>query len=708
MRICTRTRLVLGTKLGRRPGFSREKPDKSGRPSRFVPATRLWLAGLLASLLLSGGVLLAQQDALRRTVTASYTPLSGVAEWEGGWEFSELGADPSEAGSQSGTDRVTIPFIGTDLALRVRRGNYRGYFYVSVDGAPANRLPRDERGAYLVLTSPDYAPQVVTIPVAGGLADGPHTAVVVAERGWDQWPLVGWSVSRTPDTSAYRWVFAAAMLLGLTCAVGMLLVAAKQKSRRAAIQKGRNTEYLLPTPLIPYSHLPLLLITAAVFYFSPWTPLTLIAGVGLAVLIILRLDLGLALVVATAPFYLHPRPLFGKAFSMAEIATLLCGLSWGIRLLLRGRSAISNLQSAISNLQSAISNLQSALSPIDLAVLFFITVALASTCVAAFRHVALRELRVAILEPALFYLILRTSRLGDKTAWRLIDFFVLGVVAVALVGLVQYALGVNIITAEEGFRRLRSVYGSPNNAALYLGRALPLLVAVALFGRARARRIACGLAAVPVGVAILLTFSKGALILGVPLSLLALGLLASGRWRGVALGMAALLAVAVVLLLQTPRFAPLLNTAGGTTFFRLSLWRSAWAMFYEHPWLGVGPDNFLYWYRSRYILPAAWQEPDLSHAHDILLDYATRLGIAGLAVGVWLQIAFWQQALPLRRLRDAERRALALGLMGSMANFLAHGLVDASYFLIDLAFAFFLALGLVQWLARSKSDESET
>jgi O-antigen ligase len=442
-----------------------------------------------------------------------------------------------------------------------------------------------------------------------------------------------------------------------------------------------------------------------VFYFSPWLPLTIVGGLGLAALVVLRLDLGLAFVALTAPFYLHPRVLLGKSFSLAEIAALLCLLSWGIRqLLVRLNKPTSQLTNQPANY-------------LDLAALFFVLVAIASTFAAEYRHVALRELRVVILEPALFYLMLRTSRLGQRTVWRLADFFVLGAVAVALIGLVQYALGVNVITAEEGFRRLRSVYGSPNNAALYLGRALPVLVAVALFGKARARRAAYGLAAAPVGLAILLTFSKGALILGVPLSLLALGLLAGGRWRWAALGMAALVAVAVVLLAQTPRFAPLLNTASGTTFFRLSLWRSAWTMFREHPWLGVGPDNFLYQYRSRYILPAAWQEPDLSHAHDILLDYATRLGVAGLAAGVWLQIAFWRRALPLRRLADADRRALALGLMGAMVSFLAHGLVDASYFVIDLAFVFFLTLGLVQWLTssrkppactRSEDDESET
>jgi O-antigen ligase len=289
---------------------------------------------------------------------------------------------------------------------------------------------------------------------------------------------------------------------------------------------------------------------------------------------------------------------------------------------------------------------------------------------------------------------------------------------------------VNVITAEQGFRRLRSVYGSPNNAGLYLGRALPVLVAVALFGAARGRRIVYGLACAPVGLAVLLSFSKGALILGVPLSLLALGVLAGGPWSWAALGALAVAAVAAVPLLRTPRFTHLLDTRSGTTFFRLQLWRASWMMFREHAWLGVGLDNFLYQYRSRYMLPTAWQEPDLSHPHNVLLDYACRLGLCGLVAGAWLQIAFWRLALPLRRLADGsaeltevgstelssraqaeglvearDRRALALGLMGSMVNFLAHGLVDASYFVIDLAFVFFLTLGLVQWLAWSKKEQ---
>jgi hypothetical protein len=43
--------------------------------------------------------------------------------------------------------------------------------------------------------------------------------------------------------------------------------------------------------------------------------------------------------------------------------------------------------------------------------------------------------------------------------------------------------------------------------------------------------------------------------------------------------------------------------------------------------------------------------------------------------------------------------------MGSMVVFLAHGLVDNSYFLVDLAFTFFLTVGIIQGLADAINSE---
>jgi putative inorganic carbon (HCO3(-)) transporter len=652
------------------------------------PSTRVWisLAGVLAALLAALAVGVCRQQTLARASTRSFSASPGSAQWEGDWEFSELGADPSEEGS----DRVTISFSGTDFALQVRRGSYRAYLYVEIDGQPAGLLPQDDRGAYLVLTSADETEQVETLRVASGLEDAAHRAVVEVERGWDQWPLVGWTVGQAASTDIHDWTLVTLGVLALACLLAAIWTG---RSAWAAAEDGGESARLvaIPTPLAGSGRwiLALTLLTAAILHFSPWTWLTLISLGALATLIVLRMDAGLALVAAAAPFYLQPRALFGKTFSLVEIATLLTALSWGIRLVM-ARGRWSSMRLAISSL--------------DVAVAFFVVVAIASLAVADQTHVALREARVLILEPCLFYVILRTSQLGRRQVWRLVDCLVIGALLVAGIGLVQYIRGTEVITAEEGFHRLVSVYGSPNSVGLYMGRVLPILLAVVFLGRSQPRRTLYGLALVPIGVALLLSFSKGAILLGVPLSLLGLGVLAGGRWLWAAIAALGSAGLAAIPLLNTPRFRSLLDTTSGTTFFRIHIWRSSWKMLCDHPWLGVGPDNFLYEYRSRYILPAAWQEPDISQAHNVLLDYGTRMGIPGIVAGIWLQVEFWLTALPLRRLSEPDERALAVGLMGSMISFLAHGLVDASYFLIDLAFFFFVTLALVQWLARSKSN----
>jgi O-antigen ligase len=237
----------------------------------------------------------------------------------------------------------------------------------------------------------------------------------------------------------------------------------------------------------------------------------------------------------------------------------------------------------------------------------------------------------------------------------------------------------------------------------------------------RARRWWHAAAAVVLAVATLLTFSKGALLRGVPAGLAVVGVGWLGRrgWLLLA-AMAAAGLAALPVLARLPRFASLLDFSEGTSFFRVRLWVSAWRMFLDYPLLGVGPDNFLYLYRSRYILPEAWQEPNLSHPHNLPLDFLSRFGLLGLGTGLWLLLGFWHTALGVyRRLApsggrrpEAERRsllALVVGQMGLVAAMLAHGLVDHGLFLVDLSYTFFLALGVVQHLhALAQSATSPT
>jgi O-antigen ligase len=101
------------------------------------------------------------------------------------------------------------------------------------------------------------------------------------------------------------------------------------------------------------------------------------------------------------------------------------------------------------------------------------------------------------------------------------------------------------------------------------------------------------------------------------------------------------------------------------------------------------------------MLPEAWREPVIYHAHNLLLDFWAMLGLPGLTALVALLVVFFRTGLrAYRRLADPDLQALTLGLLASMVVAVAHGLVDTGYLLTDLAFTFMLTLALMGLLER--------
>ncbi len=636
-----------------------------------------------------------------------YGASTPYATFEGTWTLGPQGADIGQSG-----DRVVLPFEGTGVALTVRRGEYRAFLFVTVDGKPAPALPRDTEGrAYVVLYDPQA--EVVTVPLAESLPYGRHTVEVVAERGWGQWALVDWRVSASADTRILQWGVGLFSVLG---AVGLVLVIISgvrfdwgrvgrrlrlwweqlHEGARAVITFLVGAVYLFAAwqtlgqevfRRLGERNGPLIVVLAAgLFYVSPWLVLTLVAGLLVSLIVMVQPSIGLALTMVAAPLYMHPLSLLNRSFSLAELVLLPTLVGCVLHIVKTWRES-HDFRVDIWRL-------------FFYPILLFVVIALVSTLFAQHQREALRELRLVVLEPVLFYVALVLLPMAQRERWRIVDGFVLSAALVAVVGLVQYFVLGDVITAEGGMRRLRSIYGSPNNVGLYLGRVLPFLIAMTLWGKAP-RRWLYALALPFVGIALLLSLSRGALILGIPAALVALGVLAGPRWRRATLILMIVGMLAMVPLLRTPRFAGLLDWQGGTTGFRISLWRSTWRMILDHPILGVGLDNFLYAYRTRYVLPTAWEEFNLSHPHNVLMDFAARLGLVGLGAFVWMQEAFWRRVWSLREqhMADGVPRALILGVMASMMDFLAHGLVDAAYFVIDLAFVYFLSFAIVIWVA---------
>ena len=218
------------------------------------------------------------------------------------------------------------------------------------------------------------------------------------------------------------------------------------------------------------------------------------------------------------------------------------------------------------------------------------------------------------------------------------------------------------------------------------------------FGSARARpeSVAWGAAVtILLLAAAILTQSFATLLLGLPAGFLVVTLASRQRHaRYLGGGIVALLLLAILL---GGRLNAWWNWQEGSLFTRANVWQSALQMLADEPIRGFGLDQFLYAYRDTYIAPDAWRDPDLSHPHNFLLDIWLRLGILGVALFAVLQWRFWRQISSAIRAVAAAgnwRSMLALATAGAMVNLLAHGLVDNSIFVHDLAFIFALLLAL--------------
>lgn len=109
---------------------------------------------------------------------------------------------------------------------------------------------------------------------------------------------------------------------------------------------------------------------------------------------------------------------------------------------------------------------------------------------------------------------------------------------------------------------------------------------------------------------------------------------------------------------------------------RIAHWQSALEMARDHPWLGVGFDNYEAVYPAYALME--WQNP-LGHAHNYYLNLLAETGIIGL--GTYLLAWVVVYALTIRQWRRSYgiERGWCVGLMGVWTYIAVHSLVDKLY-----------------------------
>ena len=271
--------------------------------------------------------------------------------------------------------------------------------------------------------------------------------------------------------------------------------------------------------------------------------------------------------------------------------------------------------------------------------------------------------------------------LGDARVWPAATFAIAAVVALWIIdAYVQIVTGYSLGGPAEA-ERLSGIFGAGN---LKLGPTLAVLspfVLIAAHERLGWRGLT--LAFVALAVPILLAGSRAAWLMFALVCLVV-------AWRAArsksAFALAVLASVAIVgaaatlslkestgfvarverslLVLRGTESAVDTASAG-----RLSIWRTAIAMFEAHPLTGVGVRGFRYAY-PKYAAPKdtfvdTASDTGASHAHQIVLEVLSETGVIGLLLwiaGAFVAIRAWFRAQPGQRER-ARAPALALVAM---------------------------------------------
>lgn len=182
--------------------------------------------------------------------------------------------------------------------------------------------------------------------------------------------------------------------------------------------------------------------------------------------------------------------------------------------------------------------------------------------------------------------------------------------------------------------------------------------------------------------------------MGLAAGAVALLLLAGPRRWLVPAAAAGAIGAMLLFLTGQNRLRGLFRPGRGSVDTRERLWRAAVEEIRKHPLFGDGLGN-VSWMR-RYIPRKRLVGTELVDAHNLFLDFWTKLGVLGLLSIFWLIFSFAGLVVSALRGGDAESRAVAGGLLAAMIAALVHGQVDAFYFGLQIAVLFWFILGVAQ------------
>lgn len=340
-------------------------------------------------------------------------------------------------------------------------------------------------------------------------------------------------------------------------------------------------------------------------------------------------------------------------------------------------------------------------APIDMPIVLFIMIIIISTItsinpVGSFRDLALHF-------GGLSFLFVMMNSVKKKEDFNIIvTMLVLSATLVALYGLYQYVVGVEIDPAwvdknnnPEITTRIYSVFYNPNILAEYLLFTIPLSVSLLWYSKKIHKKLIFLGTTMVMTLALVLTLSRGAW-LGFAFSAFIFVVLVERR---LLLSIGPIIVGGVFFLPQSiiNRILSIGNLQDSSNAYRITMWNITMNIIRDNWMAGVGFGHlpFKQTYET-YI-----RTMPLFHSHNTYLQTAAEMGIPGLiAFLLFLFILFKYGINQLIRNEDKYIKIMAAGAIASLGGVLLNGVTESVLYLPKIIFTFWILVSLILTLVR--------
>ncbi len=314
-----------------------------------------------------------------------------------------------------------------------------------------------------------------------------------------------------------------------------------------------------------------------------------------------------------------------------------------------------------------------------------------------------------------FYFVVINTIKTKKQLMNLLTVFALSGLAVCVYGILQYVFGWNVTQAwmdEEMFEdikmRIYSTLENPNVLGEYILLVLPVTVALMWKKHGVLAKIVYGGMAAVMGVALILTFSRGCWV-GIMAAAAVFVTFSAGKLWGLLL---LVLPIVPMILPESiiNRFTSIGDMKDSSTSYRVYIWMGTLHMLKDFWLSGVGPGQEAFTQVYPFYSYSAIVAP---HSHNLFLQILVESGILGIVAFAVLLLVFFRKLAAACQVqgKHGELSVTMVGIAASVIGFLVQGLFDNCFYNYRVFMIFWAVIALgtaAAGIAKSEKTEVAT